>query len=146
MYKPEADTAWMRRYNTQQTAVLDQMERVSRALEDRGQNAILKETAILEALAMDASSALVMAAAERVGASFAKSFAMGLLGDKIEGLAGLMASSERDLAQHVHALTVSTDANAIELARWTKVMAWATITLAVFAIVQVVVAIIAIVR
>jgi hypothetical protein len=147
MAKPEPDSPWVRRYATQRHAVTSQLERVSRALEDRGQTAILKETAILEALSMDACSALAMAAAERIETSLAQSTATSVeLADKIAGLAGLMASSEQDLAQHLQAFTASTDASAMELARWTRVMAWATIALAVLAIMLVAIAAIGLFR
>jgi hypothetical protein len=65
------------------------------------------------------------------------------LGSKVEGVGRLMGDSERHLAERIDAFTTATDASTRQLGTWTKVMAWATIALAVFAVAQVVVALLA---
>jgi hypothetical protein len=68
------------------------------------------------------------------------------LNREIEGLTERMAASEKHLAQRIDASTTTTDTQTRQLARLTKAMAWATIVLAVFAVAQVAVAVIAVIR
>jgi hypothetical protein len=127
-------------------ARLEAAAKVEGAMQSPG--GIMKEAALLTAWNnRECSTALTIATdwlRLTVDGSSQQLNATGIeLGAKIEGLAKLLAASETHLAQRIDAFTTATDASTKQLARWTKVMAWATIALAVFAIGQVVVAVIA---
>jgi len=129
--------------------VTDQIEKLRAAANAEGTKGTSVESSILgsvvsrEAAAVQAASAmLLMTALKKVASTVEASTEV--VGAKVEGLANLMAASEKHLAERVDAFTSATDASTKQLARWTKVMAWATIALAVFAVAQVVVAVIAI--
>lgn len=55
----------------------------------------------------------------------------------------LIEASMTTLGERIDAFTTATDASTKQLAKWTKVMAFATIALALFAVAQVVVAVLA---
>src|SRR5579871_1949784 len=96
----------------------DQMQRMQNAAAGSAVG-VLREPAILNALIARETAATMLVATDAIATR----------------LQGLTNSIDRSAA--------ATDASARQLAKWTKVMAWATMAIAVFAVAQVIVAVLA---
>lgn len=124
-------------FKVQRKTMLDQIQDVVKAADaSEGTKGLMKETAILEAKAIDqACFGMIFAVEllkERIDLLNANASE---LGSKVEGLAKLMASSANHVADRIDVSTKSTTESTNALTSWTKRLFWATISLGIAAIV-----------
>jgi hypothetical protein len=111
-------------------AVDDQIKQLRKAAEAGKDATVQKEAAILAALVARQSTADQHLATRSVL-------------DRLDELTGELTDVSTTLKASVDSFAQTAEASTRHLAKWTKVMAWATIVLSAFAFAQVVVAILA---
>lgn len=110
-------------------AQVQKLQSVSQVVEaPRLQAGVTKEAAILAAL---------VARQQTADQNIANKAAL----DRLDTLGEQLTGMSKALTESVDRFTTATDASTKQLTKWTKVMAWATIVLSVFAFAQVVVAV-----